>query len=254
MKNLILALVLFIISMHCYGNTIYSRDQVRVTFSEISEKFVFEEVVLQKDARGHVRFEDIPYQLPPELLPELTIEQLMLFCCEHPFEQRTTWVSDTLACIILLDFNGYTELRSRPDYLNKMLDVMELKLANNQLAEFNKIFIPISKPQIYLSLTDRQMHRMFSALYLVMKDRETYSIHKPFAFAPYVHAARLLVGYGFAKPAVTREERNRQNLLEWEMPGLMNSRFYHDAFDWMAQIEVYLEEMLEKLSSGDRHE
>lgn len=88
-----------------------------------NEKFSFNDV--------DYYYGSLPYQLPEELLPEFTAEELLFFCLDHPELQR----SNKRFFKSVLSFNGLQELLSRHDFLEAfrknttqyLIDVIEFQ-------------------------------------------------------------------------------------------------------------------------------
>jgi hypothetical protein len=80
-----------------------------------NEKFSFNDVRYFIDS-SREGFETLPYQLPEEMLPDFTAEELFFFCLDHP-KLRGSSKPDFES---VLSFNGFKEIVNRHDFLETL--------------------------------------------------------------------------------------------------------------------------------------
>ena len=138
MKKLFTLSVLFISIVYLFSASIvtrgknFNRDKI-VRFDYTNQKFEFSEVEIIDGS--YEALSKVPYQLPEELLSQLTTEELILFCGDHPTfaRPRSSWKPEHLR-----EFNGFKELIRRDDYLNVLLSVLdELKNGGGEGTRFH---------------------------------------------------------------------------------------------------------------------
>lgn len=139
-----------------YENEKFSFDIVDIGDNELTGK-QFREVVL-----------NIPYQLPEELLPQLTTKELICYCCEHPgfLLCRTKSLPE-----FINNFNGFKELLTREDYFS---EIVYLTLNEGRIRKKNEYntgaLILLSTKSLFESLNKQQKIEYFEVLKNVLSN------------------------------------------------------------------------------------
>jgi len=90
-----------------------------ISFAYKNSKFNFENIKVNEFS--HEEAAKAYYQLPAELLSQLTTEELILYCGDHP---TLAISSGRLKTEAFSNFNGFQELISRDDYFDVLISLM----------------------------------------------------------------------------------------------------------------------------------
>ncbi len=111
----------------------YIQDREYIVHRYHNPKYIFQDISYHEFKRLGGKLENIPYQLPQNLLNKLSTEELILYCCDHhisysPWQKILTKSRDGLETDnyeSLSSFNGFSELTSRNDFFNEILNLMQ---------------------------------------------------------------------------------------------------------------------------------
>jgi len=166
MKNITIILILLIVVSSLFSvvishRTIGNEKRKVIVFEYENEKFNFDIVDIGDPELTGKRFREellnISYQLPEKLLPQLTTEELICYCCEHPYFLIS--LNRSLPEFIN-NFNGFNELLTREDYFSELVSLTlneERRRVIKQEHEYDvSAFLLLSTKSLFESLNKQE--------------------------------------------------------------------------------------------------